>query len=236
MNNRSSMHLTPTITKFEKIFGLIYLPIHVFVLPIVLSVLQVFLFPNMTDIQGNLVYMGFSLAVVLLVYRKMLRREFDPLYDHPFHCLGTLLSGYGLWFVMTFVVASVMTVLGMTEDAPNDAAVDELAKQAYNATMVLSVIVAPILEETLFRGVLFQALCGKNRIVAYVVNVLVFGFIHVWQFALIYWDLSYLLFIIQYIPISFALVWVYDRSGSLWTSIFFHMSNNFIAMKILELL
>lgn len=230
--NKPRPLLTPTITRFEMIFGLIYLPIHVFGLPLLLSAL----FPEMSVLNGNLIYMGISLGVVAIFYHKMLRREFDTLYDHPFLCLGTLIKGYGLWFALSMVMVLIMSALGVGEDTPNDVAIDELAQEAYGATMMMSVIIAPILEETLFRGVLFQSLLKKGRVLAYVVNILVFGFIHVWQYAVAYQDASYLLFLFQYVPVSFALVWVYDRSGSLWTAIFFHMSNNYLAMKLAELL
>lgn len=232
MNNPAPRGFTPTITKFEMIFGLIYLPIHVFVLPLLLSVVQITLLPELTAIQGNLLYYGISAVVLLPLFWKMLRREFDPLFDRPFHCLGTFVTGYGLWFVLALAVSAVMTLLGMVEDTPNDMAVDDLVKEGYNATLLMSVIAAPILEEILFRGVLFQSIRKKHRVLAYVVNIFVFGLIHVWQYALIYGDWSYLLYIINYAHITFVLTWVYEHSGSLWTAIFFHASNNFLALQI----
>lgn len=53
---------------------------------------------------------------------------------------------------------------------------------------------------------------------------------HVWQYAVLLWDASYLLLAIQYIPAAVVLCRIYERSGSIWTSIFFHMSVNATAV------
>ncbi len=43
---------------------------------------------------------------------------------------------------------------------------------------------------------------------------------------LAYMDLTLLIFLIQYIPVSFVLTWCYERSGSIWVPIFLHMLIN----------
>jgi len=236
MNKRFDPHFTPNITKTETIVGWLYTPAHMFVMPLLLSLVVYGLWPDMTDIQGNLLYYGVGMVIVLPVFFKMLRREFDRLYDRPLHCLSTLFWGYCIWYGLSLILSVFMTLSGWLEDSPNDVAIDEMAQGAYNLTMLISVILAPILEEILFRGVVFQSIRKKSRLLAYVVNILLFGFYHIWQYVLVYGDLSYLLFIVQYIPVTFALIWVYEYSGSLWTAIFFHMSNNFLAMQILQMM
>lgn len=227
---------TPDCTKKETIWGWIYLPIHVILLPILLPVLQLYVFPNLTAVQANALYYGTSLAVVAILFHTMLRREFDHLLDRPLRCLSSFFSGYFLWYLLSLLVTALLMALGMTEDPPNDLAVDQLALQSRNITMVISVIAAPILEEVLFRGVLFQSLRKQSRLLAYLASLLVFGLYHVWQFAVMEQDWTYLLYVVQYLPITFAITWSYERSGSLWTAIFFHASNNYIALRLLETL
>ena len=69
---------------------------------------------------------------------------------------------------------------------------------------------------------------------AYVVSILLFSLYHVWQFAFLYKDVTYLLYMLQYLPITFALTWCYEYTGSLWTAIFFHASNNYLAMSLVN--
>lgn len=231
---RFTPKFTPDCTKAETIFGWIWLVIHMFALPLLLPVLQTHVFPSITAIQANALYYGFSLAVVAVFGMKMLRREFDHLLDRVFHCVKAFFAAYFLWYTLSFLVTGLMTAFGWDGATPNDQAVDLLAKESYRVTLVISVIAAPILEEILFRGIVFQSLHRKNRKLAYAASLLLFGLYHVWQYALLEQDVTYLLYIVQYLPITFALTWCYEQSGSLWTPIFFHATNNYLAMLLVQ--
>lgn len=231
---RFNPHFTPDCTKGETIFGWIYLLVHMFALPLLLPYVQQYIFPALTDIQANGLYYGTSLAVVMIVFWKLLRREFDHLLDSPLRCLSGFFSAYFLWYGLSFLMTGLMTAFGMDMTTPNDHAVDILAKENYRVTMVISVIAAPILEEVLFRGIAFQSLRRKNRFAAYAASLLLFSLYHVWQFVFLYQDWQYLLYILQYLPITFALTWCYEYTGSLWPAIFFHASNNYLAMSLLN--
>ena len=111
-----------------------------------------------------------------------------------------------------------------------------MAQENFGGVLVISVIAAPIVEEVLFRGILFQSIRKRSRVWAYIASLAMFGLYHTWQFALLYQDPMYLLFSLQYIPITFALTWSYERSGSLWTAIFFHATNNYLAMQITQMM
>ena len=231
--NRFRPQFTSDCTKPEVIIGFVYLMLHMFAIPLLLPVVQTHLLPELDEITANAAYYGIGVAVSFLLFWKLLRREFDHFMDRPLHCLSGILMGYFLWYTLSLLLFSLLETLGLELITPNDRAVDMLAEQNFNLTMVISVIAAPIVEEVLFRGILFQSIRQKSRLMAYLASLLMFGLYHVWQFALAYQDLSYLLHIVQYLPITFALTWCYEYSGSLWTAISFHASNNYLAMSLL---
>lgn len=234
--DRITPQFTPDCTKREVILGLFWLGMHMFALPLLTAVLQINVFPDMDEITANALYYGVSLFVVLALFMGMLRREFDHLMDRVFRCVKAFLLGYFFWYNMSFIMSALLTLFEITAELPNDAAVDMMAGQNYNVTLVISVIAAPILEEVLFRGILFQSIRKKSRLWAYIASLGLFGLYHVWQFAVLYQDPTYLLFGLQYIPITFALTWSYEYSGSLWTPIFFHATNNLIAMQVMQMM
>ena len=80
-------------------------------------------------------------------------------------------------------------------------------------------------------GLAFGALRSRNRAAAWIVSVLLFSFYHVWQYAVI--DPLYLLTAVLYIPASIALNWSYERSGSIWAPIFYHMLTNAVGISAL---
>lgn len=235
MIKRLPSNIIPDCTKKEVIFGWIYLAIHIFLLPLGMAYLEPYLPFAITDSQANLVYYGISLTVVLLAFWKLLRREFDHMLDHVLTCMKGFFFGNLIWYGLSIVMTLLMLAFGMNMDSPNDQSIDAMAETAYNVTAAISVFMAPILEEILFRGIAFQSLRRKSRLLAYLVSMGLFAVYHVWQYALVYQDPSYLLYALQYLPITFAITWSYEYSGSLWTAILFHMGNNYLALTIMQL-
>ena len=231
-NNRLIPQFTPDCTKKEVGIGLFWLVMHMFVCPLLLS----FLPEDSDPISVNALYYGVSLAVTLSFGMKLLRREFDHFLDRAFHCVKSFFAAYLFWYAMSLAMVAVLTALELSQDLPNDIAMDALAQENFRVTLTISVIAAPILEEILFRGILFQSIRKHSRLWAYVASIALFGLYHVWQFAYIYQDWTYLLYALQYIPITLALTWSYEHSGSLWVPIFFHASNNYMAMQILQMM
>ena len=233
--NRITPQFTPDCTKGEAAFGWFWLLVHMFVLPLLFAVVM----PEVSaeaPLTINYLYYGISMAVVFPVFLKLLRREFDHLLDRLWHCIKTFLAGYFLWYALGMIMSAIMTALGIDATPPNDQAIDVLAQENFGGVLAISVIAAPIVEEVLFRGVLFQSIRKRSRVGAYLASLAMFGLYHTWQFALLYQDPVYLLYSLQYIPITFALTWSYEKSGSLWTAIFFHASNNYLAMQLVQMM
>ena len=92
----------------------------------------------------------------------------------------------------------------------------------------LLVLLMPLVEEPLFRGLLFGATRRYSRVLGYVLSTLVFALYCVWQFVYTYGtvDFRYLLLFLQYVPMSLALTWCYDNGGSIWSPIALHMVLN----------
>ena len=78
----------------------------------------------------------------------------------------------------------------------------------------------------LFRGLVFGNLRRKSAAVGYLVSCLLFALLHVWQFAVVNRDITYFLLMLQYLVPGLVLAWVYDRTGTLWTSIGLHAAAN----------
>ena len=79
-------HPVPTglVTKREKIAGWIYFPIHMLIMPVLLSLLTLAI-PNVFSDAGiNAVYMGVGFLYIMLFLRQFLRRDFDALLDGKF--------------------------------------------------------------------------------------------------------------------------------------------------------
>lgn len=231
---RSAKAFSPDLTRLETIVGWVYLPIHAVILPILLGLLML-LYPSgdLSEPSLNLIYYLIGLTVVVVFYRKLLRREFDHLCDAPLSFFYGFATGYLLWYALSSLATAIMLLLGAEETNPNNDYIAALSQQDYRLMMTVGVFFAPVLEEILFRGVVFQSIRKKNRLLAYMISIALFSVYHVWQYAV--WDPSQLLFALQYIPITLAITWSYERSGTLWAPIALHMFNNYTAFALLQI-
>ncbi|MDR0951948.1 MAG: CPBP family intramembrane metalloprotease [Oscillospiraceae bacterium] len=241
------MNSEARLTKGERIAGFIYLPIHMFVFPLFIGLIVVYLaallFPErelpsgeLGDVFFNLIYYAIGFVFCLAAMGKFLRRAFDVLLDNIRSCLVTICSSYMMMYAMNFVIAMVMLIImGMDYLVnPNNEFVSELTNTSGGMMVAISVFLGPMVEEILFRGVLFGSIRQRSRVWAYIVSIAVFGVYHVWQYAFFGWEWWLLLInAARYIPIGWALARCFDKTGSIWAPIFMHMLNNAIAMIIL---
>ena len=124
--------------------------------------------------------------------------------------------------------------MGIMQDVINPSVENEieLTKADFNKTLVIAVLFAPVVEESMFRGALFGAIRTKSRIAAYIVTALLFAVYHLWPYFIAEFAWKDLLYLLQYIPIGVILAWSYERSGTIWTSILVHALINYVAVSV----
>lgn len=223
-------------SRWERIFAIGYLPMHLVIVPSLMALLL--LKTGVDQIWLNFAAYSTALLFMLITQWKFLRREFDALCDNFFGCIIHVLWSYGAMLCFNLAVSSlVLLISGGEVSNPNNEAVVELSRSSYGPTAAMAIFIAPIVEELMFRAGLFGWLRKYSRVGAYIVCMLAFSLYHVWAFAL--QDPMNLLYIVQYLPVSFLLCRCYERSNTIWTPIFFHMLVNgvsVVALNALEVL
>ena len=218
------------MTRLQSVLGWIYVPFHIFVLPLLLGLYAYFNPDGITEAGVNLAYYGAGTVFVLLVMRTYLRAHWDVLLDHFGRCVAAFLMAMALTYALTIGFTLLLMVLNPDlGENPNNAGVMEMAEHDYGVTAALAVFIGPMVEETLFRGVVFGTLRRKSAIAAYALSMLLFPVYHIWQFVLVTGDPAQFVYALQYVPVAFALCFCYERGGSIWTCIFFHMGYNGLA-------
>ena len=143
-----------------------------------------------------------------------------------------MLLGYAVYFLSLYLV---MALLGLVLDDvvnPNAAAINSQTKLNPNAMIVVGVLLAPTVEETLFRGVAFGTIRKKSRFLAYAVSAVLFAVYHLWDYMLQGFSWDMVLYTFQYIPAGIILCWCYERSKNIWAPIFLHMLVNYVSVTV----
>lgn len=233
MKKREIPVMTSRLEPGELAAVLCWLPVHVFGLPWLLTRLPAE--SAMSDAALNLAIYVLGTLFMLTAARRFLRRDFDPLCDHPGRVLVEICVCYGAMLLFNLAVVGLLSLAAEGElTNPNNAAVVDIAGAEYGKTAAMAVFLAPIVEEMMFRAGIFGLLRRRNRPLAFLVSMLAFSVYHVWGYART--DPSLWIYCVQYLPVAYLLCRCYERTDSIWGSIFFHMLVNAVSLRALLLL
>jgi membrane protease YdiL (CAAX protease family) len=186
---------------------------------------------QLTDVWANVLYYALGFLYMLAAAFGFLRRDFDPLVERPFFVAGQVFGGYMTMLACNILVSALISrVNGGAAENANNAGVQELVSVGFGPMKAALVYLGPLTEEMLFRAGLFGTLRRKNRVLAYAVSMLAFSLYHVWGYAVA--DPTYWVFLLQYLPAGWLLARCYERTNSIWGSVFFHMLTNALAVEL----
>ncbi len=218
----------PQMTRGERRRGWVFFFLYLLVLPWLNGLAQRLLFPDgeIPAAEAGVVYYLLLTLLALLFFWSFLRHGLSLLLDwlpeNAFAFLTGLLGGAVLGFL-----ASLLP-LPVEDPIPLQYAAEYAIAPA--ATAVLVILLMPLVEETLFRGLVFGTFRQYGRLSGYLAAVFLYAFACVWRYALDLGDLSYLLLAIRYLPMSLALTWCYDNGGSIWGAVALHAAFNALTL------
>lgn len=233
MANTRSNSLGPGLTTAEQVAGFCYLPFYVILLSLGIQWVTGLIGLSLTDVQLNLCYFVINAVMIWVIFHGFLLRSFRAI--RFWELVQAIILGFCLYYAGNLVFSWVMTLLKLTVVSYNDETIQALMTQNYWVMAFSAVLVAPMVEETLVRGLLFGVIRRRSRIAAYVTTIVFFAAIHVWQYLMLYDVKSVLLAALQYIPASIALGWTYEKCNTVWGPIFLHMTINAISVGILSI-
>ena len=169
-------------------------------------------------------------AVTVLLFHSYLAHTSSRFLDNLNRALSTMLLGLLVFYGANELLFRVCNVLFNSRTNLNDMTIAAQVASAPRMTVLIVVLLAPFVEEVLFRGLVFGCLREKSRIFAYVLSCALFALLHVWNAAVSNWDLGYLILALQYLVPGLVFAWAYEHSGTLWTSILLHALVNALSL------
>ena len=221
---------TTYMTSGEQIAGVIFFVIYLLVLPFAVApmfrLVERLLGVSISKTLENIIYYYVLFAVTIVIFHGFLGRTTRYLADNFGGTCKTLAVGLIALYGLNELVYRLTNLVFTNHTNLNDTTISAQIDTAPRVTLVIVVLLAPFVEEVLFRGLVFGNLKAKSRAVGYVVSCLLFALLHVWQFAVVSRDITYFLLMVQYLVPGLVLAWAYDHSGTLWSSIAIHAAAN----------
>ena len=222
--------LSVSMTRRESISGLIYLAIQLLLLPAFLMFVNSLLGTPLSDAQINFVFFCVDFICVTLIFHQFLLHSAKQALRNFFHCLRYAAIGLLLYWVGSTVVSMIILSVYPAFSNVNDQSIMELTQQNQALMSIGTVLLVPVVEETLYRGVIFGNLYRHSKIAAFAVSTIIFSALHVVGYIGFYEPLHLAMCFLQYIPAGLCLAFAYVKADTIWAPILMHMSINQIGI------
>ncbi len=210
------------LSRAEVISGICYILISQLALPYLIGIGSQLLKLPLSSAQLNFLYFAINFAVVLWLFRRFLGQSLRYALRIPIQVLWYAALGYLGSDLLTTLISSLCYRMDPSFYNLNNQAVADTVNQAYVLSIIGTVLLVPVAEEVLYRGVVFRGLYGKSPIGAYIVSCLLFAAIHVVGYLDSYSPFHCLLALLQYLPAAYCLCWAYRQTGTIVCPMLMH--------------
>ena len=218
------------MNKAESIFGLCYLAAQQFAVPFLMTLVMALLGFSTTDLWLNFIFFAFNFLIVAVAFHRYLLTDLRIFSKNLLSVLGLCVLGFVVYWAANIFAGLVIALYFPDFANPNDANIQAMAGDQFWVMFTGSVILVPLVEETLYRGVIFGVADRLNRPLAYILSTLVFALIHVVGYIGTISPLYLLVSMLQYVPAGLCLSWAYARTNTIFAPVLIHTAVNFLGM------
>lgn len=197
--------------------------------PIVV-VINLFLHQPLNETELNIILFVINFIAILIIFRKFLWANFQKVLTAPFQVLKTAGVGFILYDICSVLISYLVYAVDPDFINANDNNIGQMIDSNFALMSICTVLLVPVVEETLYRGLLFRCLYEKNAAMGYILSTAIFALIHVVGYIGSVDALTLCLCFAQYLPAGVFLAWSYVKSDSIWTPILIHMAVNQIGI------
>lgn len=214
-----------SLTDQEQLLGWSYLAFQLLVLPAAISLLGA-QFGGFSDSTANFLYYLTNATCCAFIFRRALHDSLINAGQRIGAMLAAVVCGFLILLGANSLVTGLTSALIPDFVNTNNAFVSAMVRENPLIMTIGTVILVPIAEECLFRGLLFMGVRKKNRIGAYLLSVLGFCAVHVVGYAGQADALTLALCFVQYIPAGIVLALSCEKTDSLFAPMLIHAAVN----------
>ncbi len=221
------------MTTAELIGGGVLFVVYLLIMPLLLqkicTVLGVLLDRRISTTAAATVYYYVMTLVVAALFHKFLGKAGSRFFGNLNQSCVTAGMALVLFYGANELFCRICTRFIMPVGNLNDVTIVADVDHVPRTTMLIIVLLAPFVEEVLFRGLVFGWLAEKSAAVAYVVSAALYAFGCLWQVLAGGATTASLLVLAQYMIPGLIFAWAYGRSGSVVTAVIVHAAVNALA-------
>ena len=209
---------------------------YLFLYPRLAVILTLSMNPNATSINKfiELMIYGWMIFISIALSYPELKRSY-----HNIPSWKIFIKRIGIAFVQLYLISFVCTMLSTylsgSLDSANQMGISSSLKDNLMLTIFITLCYAPIVEEIVFRGVLFRSFRSRfNFMTSAIISGLLFGGLHIFD-SIQAGNLSDVWFILVYFGLGFFFCKAYEDCDSIYSGYILHLINNSLAVLLLIL-
>ena len=204
----------------------------------------ILLLPPRTAPLGEFCHWGLFFTAVLIVFHRFLAASAQVPLTPFLTVIKYALLGYALAFLANLLTNDLLfyffsRYFYFDESGPHflnlcKTALEGFVSEHFLLTALAMILFVPVVEEVLYRGLVFGNLLRKNLPLAYVISTLLYCLVLILPILRNASADYIILSFIQYIPINLMFCWIYTRTETILTPILAHMVMNAVSILTLR--
>ena len=221
------------------------LPLYFYLLPDVLMprpMIYAAKLLGITDAARQTIYFNLVFQIIMIIllvglFHSVLYQSFRDLVKFgPANFFTWWLLGYAAFFAVNIAASyATISVNGEVSQSINQQLIEIMASADPSSMIFIAVFLAPVVEELVFRVIIFRTARPLGRVAACIISAAAFGFTHV-SASVLSGDLHELLMMIPYVAMGLSLSIIYETRRNILIPICIHMTQNALSFLILLLL
>lgn len=222
--------LSVSMTPYEQIGATFYLILQLFAIPVLLQQINGLLPSPLSDTRLQFVLFLLNFLCISLICHKFLLSNGKTAFKEPLRCIGFAALGFGIYYGANLLLWELTYTFIPDYINENNDSIALMIREDPVIMFIGIVLLVPVAEETLFRGLIFRNLYQKNPWLGYLLSATLFSLIHIIGYIGSYDLPAFAMSFLLYLPAGLCLSWAYVQSDTILSPILIHATVNLIAI------
>lgn len=226
--------LSQSLSNQETVWGIVYVCFQMLLLSPLLVWGNRQMGSSLNSAELNFIYYLVNFLATILIYHQFLGRNLHQATHHPAYFCQAVILGFVAYQAASWALTALVRLVLPSFTNYNDASLSNMAATNRFLIFIGTVILVPVAEECVFRGLIFRNLYGKSHWAAYCLSIGAFAAIHILGYIGQYAPVELLVAVLQYLPAGLCLAWTYAKADSIFAPMVVHGAINFLALRALR--
>lgn len=213
-----------SLTKSQRNLGWFWWAFQLLFLPLILTEGNRYLGAPVSEAELNFIFFCLNFAATTLILWRFALASCKQGLRRVFYTLQSAFLGFALYYLLTFLLGLATRYFFPDYVNQNDSSILYMLQENRLLISIGTILLAPVAEELMYRGVIFGSLHSRSRFFAYALSAVLFSVVHIMGH--LPDPLTFVISFVQYLPAGFCLAWAYERSGSILAPILMHIAIN----------